>query len=375
MRPMVGGHLRRNRGGYREARPSAHRHAQHGGARSDRRRTHAPHRACVSRVERGYWSVVTVTMRAPFPYFGGKSSLASDVWARLGSPAQYIEPFCGSAAVLLAAPKPASLEVVCDASGFIANFWRAVKYRPAAVAEWADYPVSHIDLGARHIWLMAQIERVGVALQDCNWPGDAQVAGFWLWGQCSWIGSGWCDWSRGTTPKGMGKIPNVNAGFGGGVGINAIGKVPHASNAGMGYDALLTSSGRAAWQWMHKLADRLERVRVVHGNWSRCLNNHFGGSDTAIFLDPPYRSYEKLYGDAAPVADEVEAWAREHDDLRIALCGHRGDYDLPGWTIQEWSRGRLTYGGAKTTDQECVWYSPACLSVEHQSDLFAQVVV
>lgn len=26
-----------------------------------------------------------------------------------------------------------------------------------------------------------------------------------------------------------------------------------------------------------------------------------------------------------------------------------------------WKRASSTYGGAKTTDQECIWYSPACL--------------
>jgi hypothetical protein len=112
---------------------------------------------------------------SPFPYFGGKRSVASEVWTRLGRPAQYIEPFCGSAAVLLAAPKPAALEVINDGSGFIANFWRAVKHQAPAVAEWADYPVSHIDLGARHVWLMAQRERIGAELHnkttdaECVW--------------------------------------------------------------------------------------------------------------------------------------------------------------------------------------------------------------
>lgn len=316
-----------------------------------------------------------MTLLAPFPYFGGKRSIADQVWRRLGSPAQYIEPFCGSAAVLLAAPKPASLEVVCDGSGFIANFWRAVKHQPAAVAEWADYPVSHIDLGARHIWLMAQIARVGAELYDCDWPGDAKVAGYWLWGQCSWIGSGWCDWNgEGSARRQRGHgHPGDGAGSDAsdaGRGIQATGQVPHASDAGRGYEALLTSSGRAAWLWLHNLADRLERVRVVHGDWSRCLNNHFGGNDTAVFLDPPYRSYEKLYGVSTPVADAVEAWARENAHLRVALCGHKGDYDLPNWDAVEWSRGRLTYAGGKTTDAECVWYSPACLPRE-MMDLFA----
>jgi hypothetical protein len=165
----------------------------------------------------------------------------------------------------------------------------------------------------------------------------------------------------------IGKVPHAgNAGM----GVQAIGKVPHASDAGRGFDTLLTSSGRAAWVWLHRLADRLERVRIVHGDWTRCLNNHFGGDDTAVFLDPPYRAYERLYGEAAPVADAVEVWARENAHLRVALCGHRGDYDLPGWDAVEWSRGRLTYAGGKTTAEECVWYSPACLP-RVMRDLFA----
>lgn len=297
---------------------------------------------------------------SPFPYFGGKRSIAAEVWKRLGTPSQYIEPFCGSAAVLLASPRRADLEVICDGSGFIANFWRAVKHQPEAVAKAADYPVSHIDLGASHQWLMAQRARIAAGLQDIEWPGDAKAAGRWLWGQCSWIGSGWCDWDK------RGQAPHAgNAGR----GIQAIGQVPHAGNAGVGADCLLTSSGRTAWAWLHKLADRLERVRIVHGDWSRCLNHHFGGNDTAVFLDPPYRAYELLYGVDKPVADSVEAWARENDHLRIALCGHRDDYDLCGWDVIDWSRGRLTYSGGKTTDQECVWYSPACLPRESR-DLF-----
>jgi len=319
-----------------------------------------------------------MSLLAPFPYFGGKRSVAADVWKRLGSTSQYIEPFCGSAAVLLASPRPAALEVVCDGSGFIANFWRAVKYQPAAVAEWADYPVSHIDLGARHIWLMSQRPSIGERLQDPDWPGDAKVAGWWLWGQCCWIGSGWCDWDRAGSARRQrgegdtGGREGIDASSAG-MGIQAVGKVPHASDAGRGKEALLTSSGRAAWNWLHKLADRLERVRVVHGDWSRCLNNHFGGNDTAVFLDPPYLAYEKLYGVAEPVAKAVEEWARDNANLRVALCGHKGDYDLPGWDQVEWSRGRLTYGGGKTTDLECVWYSPACLPRE-TLDLFAGAV-
>ena len=308
------------------------------------------------------------SLLAPFPYFGGKRSITDEVWSRFGSPKQYIEPFCGSAAILLAAPKPAQLEVVGDGSGFIANFWRSVKNQPAVVAEWADYPVSHVDLGARHVWLMAQRENIGIALQDPDWPGDAKVAGWWLWGQCCWIGGGWCDWDKETVSAlsgSFGRIPHVSDA---GMGIQAIGQIPQV-NA----DRFLTSSGRVALGWLRRLSDRLERVRVIHGDWSRCLNHHFGGDDTAVFLDPPYRGYESPYGVAVPVADAVEAWARDNQHIKIAICGHRGDYALDGWEAVEWSRGRFTYGGSNTTDSECVWYSPACLP-RKQAGLFAEQI-
>ncbi len=299
------------------------------------------------------------TLKAPFPAFGGKRDVAAEVWRRFGNVKQYIEPCCFSAAVLFAAPRAASLEVIGDASGFIANFWRAVQRQPAEVARWADYPVSHIDLGARHIWLMQQRDRLGAELQDPNWPGDAQVAGWWLWGQCCWIGSGFCEWT--------GKIPHVSDA---GRGVQAAGKIPHVGNAGMG-DAppvYWTSAGRVAHVWLRRLADRLERVRVVHGDWSRSLNHHYGGDDTAVFLDPPYLEYEGLYH-AAPCAKEMEAWARENPSLRVALCGHIGDYDLPGWTAYQWSRKRNTYAGTGTKDAECIWFSPACLGESRHDDL------
>lgn len=86
------------------------------------------------------------TLRAPFPYFGGKSQVAAKVWGALGDCAHYIEPFCGSCAVLLARPKwdpQRHTETVNDADGAIANVWRSVQ-REAKKRRW-DLTAGEID--------------------------------------------------------------------------------------------------------------------------------------------------------------------------------------------------------------------------------------
>ena len=58
--------------------------------------------------------VATVTarrvLRAPFPWFGGKSRAADVVWRAFGNVPNYVEPFAGSLAVLLARPHAPKVE-------------------------------------------------------------------------------------------------------------------------------------------------------------------------------------------------------------------------------------------------------------------------
>lgn len=70
-------------------------------------------------------------MRAPFPWFGGKSLAAPLIWRAFGNVPNYVEPFAGSLAVLLARPGGAGkCETANDKDGLIANFWRAVAAQP-----------------------------------------------------------------------------------------------------------------------------------------------------------------------------------------------------------------------------------------------------
>ena len=57
-----------------------------------------------------WWSTVERDLKTPFPWFGGKSRAASLIWDRFGSPANYVEPFAGSLAVLLSRPDAPTIE-------------------------------------------------------------------------------------------------------------------------------------------------------------------------------------------------------------------------------------------------------------------------
>lgn len=72
-------------------------------------------------------------MRPPVPYFGGKTTLAPAIAALLPPHGHYVEPYCGSLAVLLA-KTPSDHETVNDLDGDIMTFWRVLRERPADLA-------------------------------------------------------------------------------------------------------------------------------------------------------------------------------------------------------------------------------------------------
>ena len=371
---------------------------------------------------------------APFPYFGGKRMVAPIIWRALGDVASYVEPFAGSAAVLLARPNnhAGGTETINDSDGMVSNFWRAVKGDPEAVAYHADWPVIECDLHARHAWLVGQRESLTARLEGNPDFYDAKVAGWWVWGCCAWIGSGWCS---GRGPWGIAEdeghkvlarlggaglgvkrqLPHLsNAGqginrnlphLGAGQGINR--KLPHLGNAGRGINRKLPhlgagqginrnlphlgDAGRGAFiaDWVARLSDRLRGVRVASGDWRRIVtpavlwaNARGKESVTGVLLDPPYtldRRTANIYTHDTDIAENVTQWARENGDcpaLRIALCGYDITDMPPGWTAHRWksaggygSQGNGTQG-AKNRDREVIWFSPHCHRPDATMPLF-----
>ena len=310
-----------------------------------------------------------MTLAAPFPWFGGKSRVAPLVWPRFGDVTNYVEPFYGSGAMLLARPDGwTGTETVNDMDGFICNFWRALQADPDGVAKWADWPVNENDQHARHLWLVHQRDSLNDCLAGNPAYFDIKIAGWWVWGICCWIGAGWCSGGGPWTADDAGKLVHLG---GAGMGVNR--QRVHLGNAGQGTNAGLL-------EWMHALANRLRYVRVCCGDWSRVC----GPTPTVklgltgVFLDPPYADtsgrQDDLYRvDDNAVAHAVREWAIAQGDdprIRIALCGYDGEHAMPeSWDAMPW-KAHGGYGsqgdgsGRANAAREMVWFSPHCVPAE-----------
>jgi len=404
-------------------------------------------------------------LKAPFPYFGGKSSVAPVVWAALGQPKHYIEPFFGSGAVLLNRPdyNPGKhMETVCDKDGHLANVWRALQLDPDAVAKVCDYPVNHADLMARRRVMIANRDRLLENLvKDDEWY-DAKLAGYWVWAASCWIGSGL------TRPNAIPDITNKKGVHCQSVydserypdrigekgvhkkSVAATGKRPHLGNDGEGcYHLALVGDripsitrGRGTngqipsvrddkginnqipllnhetgvcrrpdlcghgvhkisiaedpdpvldvrdpytpglWSWFRQLSERLRRVRVVCGDWTRVCSGDWQDDrgTCGIFYDPPYgeaanRDKEIYQEDSLEVAAAVREWCRERAErktYRIVLAGYYEEHESlldDGWTVHRWSahggfanKGKGKGPGSVNRHREALFFSPHCHS-------------
>jgi hypothetical protein len=376
--------------------------------------------------------------KTPFPWFGGKSDAAPHVWAALGDVDHYVEPFAGSLAVLMRRPHTANRtyysETVNDVDGLLINAWRSIQHSPDATAEAASWPVTEADIMARHLALLRwRSERnLELLMADPEWH-DPKMGGWWMYGQCGWIGSGWCSgdgaWVVGDDGRIVKKV-KAKAGRGEGVGRKlphisddgrgvarpqlreeGVGRqLPHISNDGQGVNTAAVREEGVAIEheyhpmtmpelrrWFGYLSARLRHVRVLNGDWNRvCTDGALKslpvrqGGVCGVFVDPPYADTAgraDVYShEDQQVAHRVCEWALGHTDskwLRVVMAGFEGEHDgafeSAGWRAVEWYRaGHLKGGmgnvGANGTQmhRDRLWLSPSCLAPvdERQTSLW-----
>lgn len=322
-------------------------------------------------------------LQAPFPWFGAKNKAASQIWEALGADLKvYVEPFGGSLAVLLGRPSspPNANETVNDTDGLLVNFWRSIKYSPEKVAAAADWPIVEIDLFARHVWLVNnKAEIVDRLHADPEWH-DPVAAGWWVWGSCCWIGSGWCS---GTGPWNIvdgkpakveeaerqqgvyRKLPELNSSRGVARQLPIL-----TANQGVNRN---TKDPESLVEWFRDLSIRLRHVRITFGDWERVLGRsalEVHGTSSGVLLDPPYpegwdvkSAYAGQTEDARALCERVFTAAVELHERgnRVVLCGYEGTWEPPPkWTSRKWKPKRGYATSDENRGREVLWCSPNC---------------
>lgn len=297
--------------------------------------------------------------------------MSATVWQALGDVDSFIDPFMGSAALLLGRPaahlKRPRREVVNDLDGLLVNFWRAVKADPEAVARYADNPKFESDLHARHYWLVQQRSALSERLEgDPEWY-DAKAAGWWVWGCSNSIGGNWCNF-RGPWHSVNGRLVRTDV-------PDGIRRILIHCSGDKGVSRLDLAS------YMGALSDRLEHVTVVSGDWTRVIQPSvcFSLRDTerthitGVVLDPPYDQTERetnVYKYESPVSADVRAWALANGDnplMRIVLFGYDGEHEMPDtWRAHRWKTNGgyancFNGRGRANAERETIWFSPHCL--------------
>jgi DNA adenine methylase len=238
-------------------------------------------------------------MRPPFAYFGGKGRLAGWLAGLLPAHRAYIEPFCGSAAVLFAKP-PAVHEILNDRHGAIVAFFRVLRDRPA-----------ELERACR----LTPYARDEFAATDPSDPEVDDLERARLW----WVA--------------------VNQSFN---------KSARARNGWSSSIACQNGEAKTVQARIARFtacADRLAGVTIENRDALDIIDSYGGGPDVLFYVDPPYLGETRQQGG---YEHEYRTEA-EHRDLATALHATGSMVVLSGYEsglyaelYSDWSRAETS---------------------------------
>jgi DNA adenine methylase len=259
--------------------------------------------------------------RIAFGWYGGKFSHLSWLLPLLPQSTHYVEPYSGSAAVLLNRP-PSSVETYNDIDGEVCTFFRVLRDRPEElIYALSMTPFSReefylaVEGPARGIPDLERARRFFIRARQTR-TGLAQTATLGRWANC-----------KNTSRSGMSGV--VSRWLGGIDGLQDI-------------------------------AQRLMRVQIENRPAIDVINL-YDGPHTLFYCDPPYlhetRSDAKAYGFEMDNAQHADlARVLQNIEGRAAVSGYRCD-QMDEW-YAEWKRFDAPVKqchSSKADRQECVW--------------------
>lgn len=214
-----------------------------------------------------------------FPYVGGKTHLSEWIIDHLPEHTVYVEPFGGSAAVLLNKPR-SNIEVYNDLDRDVVQFFEVVRERPDELRQWAHRTPFSEELHNKWVQEFYTGERA---------DDPVERAGRFLF-------------LRYTSYAGK-----------------------YASRSGFSRDTPRTRTGESAtWRTVpdriDEVCDRLQGVSIQNRDFTEVIK-HYDADNTVFYCDPPYLNKE----------DSYRVGGFNHAELADALDGING-YALVSYT-------------------------------------------
>lgn len=218
-----------------------------------------------------------LAVKPPTRYYGGKSRLAPWIASLLGPHRVYVEPFCGSAAVLFA-KTPSTHEVINDVDGNVVTFMRTLRERP-----------DELELACR-LTPYARDEYEAADLDDPE-IDDLERARRW------WVSS----------TQGFGQVAKVGSGWST--------SIKRGSN-----------NARSAWNRIDRFAAAARRLGpvVIENTDALTVIDRYSDTDAVIYCDPPYLAATRsaFAGGRRPGGDYEHEYATEADHQALAEALH-----------------------------------------------------